>query len=178
MSGAGAGQAERAMTLIELALAVSLVGLLAVMAAPRMLDLDAVRCRRAANALCVSIRHGQIQAMQSETAVSLGFTGQDNTQFFIQDAAGNPLPDLLTGQPAGTGYGSDDPPWDLSADVDRITTDLEDDRLWFLPGLGEPAHGAGSPTTFQADRRITLEKGTHQDRVLIHPQTGFVEVEP
>jgi prepilin-type N-terminal cleavage/methylation domain-containing protein len=164
-------------TLIELVTVIALLGLMTGAALPRLMDLDAVRCIHAAQSVTSHLRYGQIQAMQSGIPVSAGFSGKQLKTFFLRDADGKPVTEGLHGVAEGGPSGPGHLPWDLSSDVDAVTTDLEDEILWFQPDLGEPEEGAGAPSPLGQARTITLYKGDHQATIFIYPDTGFVRLE-
>ena len=162
---------------MELVMGIVLLGLLTGVALPRLMDLDATRCILAAQSVTSHLRFGQTRAMQSGIPVSAGFSGKDLRTFFLRDADGSRVTEGLHGVAEGDPSGPGHLPWDLSRDVDAVTTDLEDDLLWFQPDLGEPEEGGGAPSPLGEVRTITFYRGDHQATIFIYPDTGFVRLE-
>ena len=166
------------LSLVELVITLTLIGFLVGVAVPRMLSMDAVKCIRITRSLVATIRYGQLQSMQAEMPVSMGFEGPDKKKLFLRNALGKPLKNPLTGKAEGTpGSGSGGFPWDISKDVDTVTTDIKDAVLWFQPDLGTPEEGKTSPSPLTDTRRILLQKGSQKAEILVYPETGFVKVQ-
>jgi len=162
---------------MELVIVITLLGLMSTVALPRLLDLDAVRCIHAAETVTSYLRFGQIQAMQSGIPVTAGFSGKELKTFFLRDAEGGAVIEEVCGVARDRDSGPGGLPWDLSRDVDEVSTDLDSATLWFQPDLGEPEQGAGTPTPLGQTRTITFRKGDQEARILVFPVTGFVRME-
>jgi len=162
---------------MELVIVIALLGFVSVTAVPRLLDLDAVRCIHAGQTLTSFLRHGQIHAMQSGVPVSAGFTGKGMKTFFLRDAAGVRVAENPPGVSPADRSGAAHLPWDLSGDVEEVTTDLAGGVLWFEPALGKPEEGAGTPTPLAGVRTVTLRTGRQEVRIFVYPETGLVRME-
>jgi len=175
---AGSGPAgRRGTSLVELVVTVTILALAATVAVPRLMNLDRLKCRRTAEVLAAYLRYGQSQAMQSGMRIALGWEGKNNLAFFLRDEDGNPLPDPLTGQTSEVETEAARLPWDLSGDLDAVATDIADRTLWFLPELGVPAEGDSNPAPTVSVKTVRLAKGACEARLLIFPDTGFVEIQ-
>lgn len=153
----------RGMTLVELVVVISLVGLLALVAVPRFAGRDEVELRAAARRVAADLRWAQARAIATRTRHGVVFDAATGRYTVYRGAPSTPADDFLRpGSPMRRGV---EPVTLVSADFDGAP------RVEF-DSMGVPWSASGELT---APGRVVLAVSGAADTVVVEPLTGRIE---
>jgi prepilin-type N-terminal cleavage/methylation domain-containing protein len=145
-------------TLLELVMVIALLSIIAVVAAPRMVNVTSANAGASAEKLRADIRYAQDLAMTRNQRVRVSIVSANTYQITI---AGNPVVDPSTGRnnmvlSAGSTFGA---------------TTFNGSYVEFDSSLGVPYDGAGALTAIGS---ITVTASGQNYTITVTPQTGAV----
>jgi MSHA pilin protein MshC len=158
---------QRGFTLIELIMVMVIVGILAIVAAPRMFNQSAFQSRGFADQVQASLRYAQKEAIAQHRNVCVAMTASDITLTIASVSGAVSACNTNLVSPAGQPSNCPSATYKICTPSATITLTA---ATFNFDSLGKPWDVAG--TTASTLKTITINGATNQ--IFVEPETGYV----
>lgn len=155
---------KQGMTLVELVVIITLVGIMAFAMAPRFNAYRKIELRSAVKELAADVRFAQSRAIATRVRHGLVFDPGTERYTVYRGNASTPATDFLN---------PSKPMRKFRDSVDIVAAEFDGAALFEFDSMGVPYNSAGNELT--ADGYVVFSEGTEMDTVRVNALTGRVE---